>query len=84
MENGNIYWNMGIERPQLVDFKQMRALLQEKNASNPKLITLIKVDRKAKYHNMVDILDEIQLANVVRFSLAPMLEQDIKEVEKVL
>jgi hypothetical protein len=33
---------------------------------------------------MVDILDEIQLANVTRFSLAPLLEQDVKEVEKVL
>jgi biopolymer transport protein ExbD len=84
MENGNIYWNMGIEKPTLVEFKDLRTLLSGMNANNPKLITLIKVNRKAKYHSMVDILDEIQLANVVRFSLAPMLDEDVKEVEKVL
>jgi len=84
MEDGAIFWNIGIERPQKIAFSELRAFLQEKSSSNAKLITLIKIDRKAKYHNMVDILDELQLANVTRFSLAPMLEQDIKEVEKVL
>ena len=84
MEDGKIYWNMGIERAQRIEFKDLRVMLQERNSSNPKLITLIKVNRKAKYHNMVDILDEIQLASVVRFSLAPMTDEDVKEVEKVL
>jgi biopolymer transport protein ExbD len=84
MEDGSIFWNVGIERPQKIAFSELRAFLQGKSSSNAKLITLIKIDRKAKYHNMVDILDEIQLAGVIRFSLAPMLEQDIKEVEKVL
>jgi len=55
----------------------------ERNQANPKLITLVKVDRKSKYHSMVDIMDELQLANVNRFSLAPMREADIKEVQKV-
>lgn len=84
MENGNIYWNIGVEKPQQVAFKDLRTMLIEKSAANAKLITLVKVDRKAKYHYMVDILDEIQLANVQRFSLAPMLPEDLKEVEKVL
>jgi len=84
MEDGSIYWNVGIERPQKIAFSELRAFLQEKSSSNAKLVTLIKIDRKAKYHNMVDILDEIQLASVIRFSLAPLLEEDIKEVEKVL
>jgi biopolymer transport protein ExbD len=84
VEDGSIYWAIGIERPQKVGFNDLRNLLLEKNAANPKLITLVKVDRKAKYHNMVDILDELQLANVGRFSLAPMLEADVKEVERAL
>ncbi|MFH1221126.1 MAG: biopolymer transporter ExbD [Candidatus Eisenbacteria bacterium] len=82
--DGSIFWNLGTEPPQKVEFKDLRNLLVERNAANPRLINLIKVDRKAKYHNMVDILDELQLANVGRFSLAPMLEADVKEVEKVL
>jgi biopolymer transport protein ExbD len=84
VEDGSIYWNIGIEKPQKVEFKDLRTLLLDKNGANPKLITLVKVDRKAKYHNMVDILDEIQLANVQRFSLAPMLEADLKEVQRAL
>jgi biopolymer transport protein ExbD len=84
VEDASIYWNIGIEKPQKIEFKDLRGLLQERNAANPKLITLIKVDRKAKYHNMVDILDEIQLSNVQRFSLAPMLEADLKEVQRAL
>ncbi|HVP56652.1 MAG TPA: biopolymer transporter ExbD [bacterium] len=84
MEDGSIYWNIGIEHPQKIEFAKLRDFLQQRNSSNAKLVTLIKIDRKAKYHFMVDILDEIQLANVTRFSLAPMLDQDIKEVEKVL
>jgi hypothetical protein len=33
---------------------------------------------------MVDILDELQVANVNRFSLAPMTEADKKEVAKAI
>jgi biopolymer transport protein ExbD len=82
MEDGTIYWNMGIEAPQKIAFNDLRKFLRTKNQENPKLITLVKVDRKSKYRNMVDVLDEINMADVKRFSLAPMLDQDRKEVEK--
>ena len=82
MEDGTIYWNMGIEAPQKIAFNDLRKFLSTKNHENPKLITLVKVDRKSKYHMMVDVLDEINLADVKRFSLAPMLDQDKKEVSK--
>jgi biopolymer transport protein ExbD len=48
----------------------------ERIKSNPKLITLIKVDRDAKYINMVDIMDELNLANITRFTLAKMDQKD--------
>jgi len=83
MEDGSVYWNIGTDPPQKVGFNDLRKLLMERNQANPKLITLVKVDRKSKYHSMVDIMDELQLANVNRFSLAPMREADIKEVQKV-
>lgn len=84
MENGSIYWNLGVETPQSIEFKDLHKLLVDRNAANPRLINVIKVDRKAKYHDMVDIMDELQLSNVGRFSLAPMTESDLKAVEKVL
>ena len=48
MGSGVIWWNIGVEPLNKVEFKDLRALLLERNRSNPKLITLIKVDRDGK------------------------------------
>jgi len=82
-EDGSIYWSIGVDPPDKVEFKGLRALMEERNRANPKLITLIKIDRKGKYQMMVDIMDELNLANVTRFSLAPMEDGDMKILEKV-
>ncbi len=82
-ELGRIFWNIGIEAPKEIQFAELRKFLTQKNQENPKLITLVKVDRKSKYHVMVDVMDELNLANVTRFSLAPMTDADKKEIEKV-
>ena len=81
-EDGSIYWNIGVEKPQKVEFKDLRNLMRQRLQQNPKLITLIKIDRKGKYHMMVDIMDELNLADITRFSLAPMLDADKKRLEK--
>jgi biopolymer transport protein ExbD len=81
-DNGTIYWNIGEDNPQKVEFNGLRALMQQKLQQNPKLITLIKIDRKGKYHMMVDIMDELNLANITRFSLAPMTDDDVKALAK--
>ena len=82
-EDGSIYWNIGVEPPQKVEYKGLRSLMVGKLQQNPKLITLIKVDRKGKYHMMVDIMDELNLANITRFSLAPMQDADKQRLAKV-
>ncbi len=48
---------------------------------NPELIILVKVRRNATYGTMVDVMDELEIANMARFSLVPMSDQDVKEVE---
>jgi len=83
-EDGAIFWNIGVDKQEKVEFKGLRALMDERNRANPKLITLIKIDRKGKYQMMVDIMDELNLANVTRFSLAPMEDADQKILSKVL
>jgi biopolymer transport protein ExbD len=83
-EDGAIYWNIGVDPPEKVEFKGLRALMNARNQANPKLITLIKIDRKGKYQMMVDIMDELNLANVTRFSLAPMEDADQKILSKLL
>src|SRR3990172_5251735 len=83
-EDGAMYWNIGRDTPEKVEFKGLRALMTERNQANPKLITLIKIDRKGKYKMMVDIMDELNLTNVTRFSLAPMEDGDKKILDKIL
>ena len=81
-ESSKIYWAIGIELPEKVEFANLRDLLREKSA-NPKLVTLVKVDRKSKYQTMVDIMDELNLANITRFSLAPLADKDKEMIAKV-
>jgi biopolymer transport protein ExbD len=83
--NMNIYWNMGNEPTALkqITLKELRPLLVDKLRNIPKLITLVKIDREAKYSDMVDIIDELNLANITRFSIDPMKDGDKKLIAKV-
>lgn len=84
MEDGNIWWGMGrSEKPTRITFGELRPLILEQNRSNPKLITLIKIDRDGKYIYMVDVLDELNLANVTRFSLAPLSDKEKDQIKKL-
>jgi len=83
--NMDIYWNMGNEPTALkkITFKELRPLLAERFHNIPRLITLVQIDREAKYSDMVDIIDELNLANITRFSIAPLKELDKKLISKV-
>jgi len=80
--DGSLYWNLGIENPQKIEFKQLRPLLVERSKANPKLITLIKVERDGTYNQMVNIMDELNLAEITRFSIAPFKEIDRQMIAK--
>jgi biopolymer transport protein ExbD len=82
-EAGKIYWNIGVEKPAMVAPVDLKKLLKEKNSANPKLIILIKVDRKGKYIMMVDIMDELNVLDINRFSLARFDDKDKKLIEKI-
>jgi biopolymer transport protein ExbD len=83
--NMTIYWSMGNEPAVLkkIAFNELRPLLVERLRSIPKLITLVQIDRDAKYNDMVDIMDELNLANITKFSIAPMKDADKKLIAKV-
>src|SRR5512136_2355378 len=79
----SISWQQGDQKEvNKIAFKDLRSFLAERLRANPKLITLIKVDREATYDNMVNIMDELNLANITRFSLAPMTDADKKAMAK--
>lgn len=83
---GNLYWNMARETPQPIPFDSLRNLLLRKNKEQPKLVTLVKIQKEAKYFRMVDVIDEIQIVERLiketnpnfsyRFSLSPFSEYD--------
>jgi biopolymer transport protein ExbD len=82
-EKAEIFWSVGIEAPKRIETKGFRAFLKERAQANPKLVTLLKVDRTAKYDVMVTMIDELNLANVTRFSLAPLMDADKALIAKV-
>ena len=78
VSDGKIFWNFGTDAPRQIPWNEVRGFLKERGQTNPNLITLVKVDRKSPYENSVRIIDELYLAQITRFSLAPLLEQDKK------
>ena len=80
--SNEIFWNMGTEPLQKIDLQRLRPFLLERNKNNPKLITLVKIDREGTYTMMVDMIDELNVAEITRFSLAPMTDGDKKLMDK--
>jgi biopolymer transport protein ExbD len=81
--DGSIYWNIGTDAPKKVEWKDFRDLVVQDNKANTRLITLIKVHRKAKYQDMINVIDELNVDSVTRFSLAPMTDDDTKALAKI-
>ena len=48
---------------------------------NKELVVVIKIDREAKFNSMVEIIDELDLASLTRFSLGTLTPEEKKEVE---
>jgi biopolymer transport protein ExbD len=91
--NNDLWWNMARETPQPISYDSLRGLLKYQNEKQPKLVTLVKVDKDAKYFRMVDVIDEIQIVEKqikeknpnfsYRFSLSPFSEFDKRQMAEV-
>jgi biopolymer transport protein ExbD len=78
----NLYWNIGFEVPHRFQYSNLRKFLDQKAAENPKFVVRIMIDRKSKYHMMIDLIDELTHAKLTRYSLVPMTDIDKKEMSK--
>src|SRR5262245_53400736 len=74
------YWRRGEDPWARVDVSGLSNVFKT-FAGNRDIVVLIKIDRDAKFNNMVNIIDELDLANLTRFSLATLEETEKKEVE---
>jgi biopolymer transport protein ExbD len=81
-----IYWYMGITDPkvEVSNFSAtgMRKILLAKKAELPKLVVLIKAMDEAKYKNMVDIMDEMNISAMQRFALVDITDTDVQLVKE--
>jgi len=78
-----MFWNMGDDKgkPSGVTLAQLPPVIKSHHTADDKLVVVIKIDKEAGFHNMVDIIDELDLAKMTRFSMAPMTDDEKKEIE---
>ena len=75
------FWMLAKEAPKEAKLEQLEGIFTVEGKKNPKLVVLVKIDRGVKYKYMVNIIDQLQFAELNRFSLAPLTPEEKKEVE---
>ncbi len=63
---------------------ELRQLLKKQNELNKKLVIVVKISEKAKYRHLVDIIDELNLMKIDRFSLDDYTAQDALEIQRAM
>ncbi len=58
-----------------VGLKELKSLIEQKLMANEKLVIVIETEPNADYGLMIDILDELRLANATRISLRTLRGQ---------
>jgi len=79
---GNRYkWQTGEQPSYEVAWEDMSKILKAERDKNPnKIVVVIKIHPEARFHAMVDIIDQLDALKMTRFALAPMTDEDKKEV----
>ena len=80
MPDERAYWKRGTDPWARTDVNGLKTVF-EPFKNNKELVVVIKIDPKAKFRNMVDIIDELDLASLTRFSLGTLKDEEKKEVE---
>lgn len=92
--DGKLWTNIGRKIPDQVPFDSLRPSLIMENQNEPKLATIVTIHPKAKYHALVDILDEIDVVErrfkevspewSYRFTMKPWDPEDDRALAKAL
>jgi biopolymer transport protein ExbD len=66
----SLWYNVGFDSPKPMTWGELHGLLGERKAAvGDKLTIVAKINRKAKYTTMVDLLDEFNVVKTTRFSI---------------
>ena len=81
-DHDKVYWYMGVAKGEgeITDFSTagIRKLLLQKQVEIKNLYVLIKPSDKSQYKNMIDVLDEMVIANVQRYAIVDIEQGDKK------
>jgi len=80
LPDGRAYFKRGTDPWARTDVASIANLFKAYKG-NKDLVVVIKIDREAKFSGMVDIIDELDLAGLTRFSLGTLTPEEKKEVE---
>jgi len=80
-DDERIYYRVAKDPLTPVQQKDLRQVFKDQGRLNPELIIIVKLHPKARYEMMVSLFDELELAEMTRFSLVEMTETEIAEVE---
>jgi biopolymer transport protein ExbD len=93
-EDGHFWKNIGRKIPEPISLDTLRQVLIDENQKEPKLATIVTIHKNAKYHHLVDILDEIDIVERTfkqtspefsyRFTMKPWDADDDKAVNKAV
>src|SRR6185436_8181499 len=67
LPDNRAYWRRGEDPWARVEVPNLAAVFKAYKG-NKDIVVLIKIDREAKFNNMVNIIDELDQANLTRFS----------------
>lgn len=78
-----MFFRIGTEPLAPIAWDELGPTFEANALQNPNLIILVKIDRGARYENMVDMMDTLEDAHMERFSLVAMSDADKTELEAV-
>ena len=80
LPDGRAYWRDADNPWARTEVPQLTSVFGTYKGNKEKVV-IIRIDRLAKFHAMVDVIDELDLANLTRFSLQTLTDEEKKQVE---
>ena len=74
------YWRRGEDPWARTTVERLGDVFKAYRGNND-IVVLIKIDREARFDNMVHIIDELDLSSLTRFSLVTLTPEERQEVE---
>jgi len=91
--DNNLFYNLGKDKPKLLSYDVLQdSLMAWVSKDVERMVTVVKIDKNARYSKMVDIIDDIKVVEAsikqripdfsYRFSLVDMSQYDIMQLDE--